>query len=141
MAPQPRVLMVEDHPEIAELYQLKLQLDGYRVAVASNGVSGLQMARSLMPDVILLDVHLPQLDGMQMLTALREEEGTRDLQVVVFSEDDSPDLIREAKRLNVAAYLLKAHLLPSRLSWTIGEVLRNRVTGSTTLGEVQRQAS
>jgi CheY-like chemotaxis protein len=141
VAPQPRVLIVEDHPEIAELYQLKLQLDGYRVAVAPNGISGLQMARSLMPDVILLDVHLPQLDGMQMLTALREEEGTRDLQVVVFSEDDSPDLIREAKRLNVAAYLLKAHLLPSRLSWTIGEVLRNRATGSPTLGEVQRQAS
>jgi CheY-like chemotaxis protein len=141
MAPQPRVLMVEDHPEIAELYQLKLQLDGYRVAVASNGVSGLQMARSLMPDVILLDVHLPQLDGLQLLTALREDEGTRDLQVVVFSDDDSPDLIREAKRLNVAAYLLKAHLLPSRLSRTIGEILRNQAPASAALGETARQAS
>jgi two-component system response regulator AdeR len=128
MSRQPRVLMVEDHPEIAELYQLKLQLDGYRVAVASNGISGLQMARSLLPDVILLDVHLPRLDGLQMLTALREDAGTRDLTVIVFSEDDSPDLIQEAERLDVAAYLLKAHLLPSRLSRTIGEVLRNRMT-------------
>ena len=41
--------MIEDHPDIAELYQLKLQLDGYRVALASNGITGLEMARSLMP--------------------------------------------------------------------------------------------
>ena len=141
MAPQPRVLMVEDHPEIAELYQLKLQLDGYRVAVASNGVSGLQMARSLKPDVILLDVHLPKLDGLQLLTALRDDDATRDLMVVVFSDDDSPELIQEAERLNVAAYLLKAQLLPSRLSRTLGEVLRNRASEAERLQIADRQAS
>jgi CheY-like chemotaxis protein len=126
MAAQPRVLMVEDHPDIADLYQLKLQLEGYRVAVAADGVSGLQMARSLKPDVTLLDVHLPYLGGLQLLATLREDEATRDLLVVVFSEDDSPTLIEEAKRLSAAAYLVKAHLLPSRLSDAVGDLLRNR---------------
>jgi CheY-like chemotaxis protein len=126
MSPQPRVLMVEDHPDIADLYELKLQLEGYRVAVAADGVSGLQMARTLKPDVTLLDVHLPYLDGLQVLATLREDESTRDLLVVMFSEDDSPKLIQEAKRLSAAAYLVKAHLLPSRLSDTVGDVLRNR---------------
>jgi CheY-like chemotaxis protein len=126
MPPQPRVLMIEDHPDIAELYQLKLQLDGYRVAVASNGITGLEMAHSLMPDVILLDLHLPQKDGLELLTELRQHEATRDLLVVVFSEDDDPKVMRAAERLGVEAYLLKAHLLPSRLSRTIGEALRNR---------------
>ena len=126
MSPQPRVLMVEDHPDIADLYELKLQLEGYRVAVAADGVSGLQMARTLKPDVTLLDVHLPYLDGLQVLATLREDEATRDLLVVMFSEDDSPKLIQEAKRLSAAAYLVKAHLLPSRLSDTVGDVLRNR---------------
>jgi CheY-like chemotaxis protein len=125
MPPQPRVLMVEDHPDIADLYQLKLQLEGYRVAVASDGVAGLRMARSLKPDLTLLDIHVPQLDGLQLLAALREDEATRDLLVVVFSEDDSPQLVQEAERLNAAAYLLKAHLLPSGLSRTVGDVLRN----------------
>lgn len=125
MPPQPRVLMVEDHPDIADLYQLKLQLEGYRVAVASDGVAGLRMARSLKPDLTLLDIHVPQLDGLQLLAALREDEATRDLLVVVFSEDDNPELVQEAERLNAAAYLLKAHLLPSRLSRTVGDVLRN----------------
>ncbi len=126
MTPQPRVLMVEDHPDIADLYQLKLQLEGYRVAVAADGISGLQLARSLKPDVTLLDVHLPYMDGLQLLASLREDEATRNLLVVVFSEDDSPELIEEAKRLRAAAYLVKAHLLPSRLSQAVGDALRNR---------------
>lgn len=142
MAAQPRVLMIEDHPEIAELYQLKLQLDGYRVAVASNGVSGLEMARGLLPDVILLDIHLPQMDGLQLLTALRRDEETRDLRVVCVSEDDSPELIHEAERLDAAAYLLKSRLLPSRLSATVAEVLRNHGSVSADLdGDAAEQAS
>jgi two-component system, OmpR family, response regulator AdeR len=141
MAPQPRVLMIEDHPDIADLYQLKLQLEGYRVAVAPDGVSGLQMARSLKPDVTLLDVHLPYLDGLQLLAALREDEATRNLLVVVFSEDDNPELVQQANRLSAAAYLVKAHLLPSRLSEAIAEVLRNRGHAIPMAGRAQQQAS
>ena len=126
MALQPRVLMVEDHPDIADLYQLKLQLEGYRVAVASDGAVGLELARSLKPDLILLDIHVPQLDGLQMLAALREDETTRDQLVVICSEDDDPELMKEARRLSAAAYLIKAHLLPSRLSRTVAEVLGRR---------------
>jgi CheY-like chemotaxis protein len=125
MPAQPSVLMVEDHPDIADLYQLKLQLEGYRVAVAADGLSGLQMARTLKPDVTVLDVHLPYLNGLQLLATLREDEATRNLLVVVFSEDDNPMLIDEAKRLDAAAYLVKANLLPSRLSDTVGDVLRS----------------
>ena len=141
MAPQARVLMVEDHAEIAELYQLKLQLDGYRVALAANGLVGLELARSLMPDLILLDVHLPELDGLQMLSALREDKSTRELPVVVFSDDDTPSLIQEARRLNVAGYLLKAHLVPSRLSRAVAEVLRNHQLESPAEDSGVKQAS
>lgn len=126
MTPQPRVLMVEDHPDIADLYQLKLQLEGYRVAVASDGVVGLSLARSLLPDLILLDIHVPQLDGLQVLAALREDETTDHMPVVICSEDDNPQLMNEAHRLGAVAYLVKANLLPSRLSQTVGDVLGQR---------------
>jgi CheY-like chemotaxis protein len=142
MPPQPRVLMVEDHPDIADLYQLKLQLEGYRVAVASDGVAGLSMARSLIPDLILLDIHVPQLDGLQVLAALREDKATDELPVIVCSEDDDPLLIKEANRLGAVAYLVKANLLPSRLSKTVGDVLGQR--GEFTVqadGRGARQAS
>ena len=126
MPPQPRVLMVEDNPDIADLYQLKLQLEGYTVAVASDGVAGLHMARTLLPDVTLLDIHVPQLDGLQVLAALRQDSATQDLPVIVCSEDDNPQLIREAQRLGAAAYLVKANLLPAHLSQTVADVLRER---------------
>jgi CheY-like chemotaxis protein len=124
MAPQPRVLMVEDHPDVAGLYQLKLQLEGYRVAVASDGAAGLRLARSLRPDLILLDIHVPHLDGLQVLAALREDETTHDQLVVICTEDDDPALVQQAEQLGASAYLVKAHLLPSRLSRTVAEVLR-----------------
>jgi CheY-like chemotaxis protein len=118
--------MVEDHPDIADLYQLKLQLDGYRVAVASDGAAGLRLARSLTPDLILLDIHVPQLDGLQVLAALREDETTDEVPVIICSEDDTPQLMREAQRLGAAAYLVKAHLLPSHLSQAVSDVLGQR---------------
>jgi CheY-like chemotaxis protein len=140
MPPQPRVLMVEDHPDIADLYQLKLQLEGYRVAVASDGAAGLRLARSLRPDLILLDIHVPQLDGLQVLAALREDEVTGEVPVVICSEDDNPQLIKEAQRLGAAAYLVKSHLLPSHISRTVSEVLgqRNGVSGEAHHAGVQQ---
>jgi two-component system, OmpR family, response regulator AdeR len=142
MPPQPRILMVEDHPDIADLYQLKLQLEGYRVAVASDGTAGLRLARSLKPDLILLDIHVPNLDGLQMLAALREDETTRDQLVVICSEDDDPELIKAAQRLSAAAYLIKAHLLPSRLSQTVADLLRRRSgSASDAAGAGAREAS
>ncbi|TMD15979.1 MAG: response regulator [Chloroflexi bacterium] len=122
----PRVLMLEDHRDVAELYQLKLQLEGYRVAVAADGPSGLDLARRLRPDVILLDVHLPILDGLQVLATLRESEDMRQVPVVVFSDDDSYETMQRARRLNVAAYLVKANLLPSTLASVVGDALRDR---------------
>src|SRR5947207_10932735 len=140
MPPQPRVLMVEDHPDIADLYQLQLQLDRYRVAVASDGAAGLRLARSLTPDLLLLDIHVPQLDGLQVLAALREDEATGEVPVVICSEDDNPQLIKEAQRLGAAAYLVKAHLLPSHLSQAVSDVLgqRNGFAGDAVRPGVQQ---
>lgn len=138
MATQPRILMVEDHPDIADLYQLKLQLEGYRVAVAHDGRAGLDLARSLKPDLMLLDIHLPRLDGLQVLALLRDDEATRDLLVVVFTEDDSQQLMQEALRLSAAAFLVKAHSLPSTLSQTVSQVLRHRGVRTETEASAER---
>ncbi|HEY8677400.1 MAG TPA: response regulator [Candidatus Dormibacteraeota bacterium] len=130
MAPQARILMVEDNPDLVDLYRLKLQLEGYRVAVAADGAAGLELARSLRPDAILLDVHMPRLDGLQMLAALRADEATRAVPVVMFSDDDSQEVIAEARRLSAAAYLVKSRLLPSGVSQAIAAVLRETVEPS-----------
>ncbi len=94
------------------------------MAVASDGAMGLELARALRPDVILLDIHLPLLAGLQMLAALRERPETHDVPVVVFTEDESHELMEEAQRLAAAAYVVKANLLPSGLARVIADMLR-----------------
>ena len=123
MANEPLVLLVEDQAEVAEMYRLKLQFDGYRVAIASDGLVGLQMVGSLLPDVVLLDMHLPGVSGLKVLAALRAQEATQKLPVLMLSADDSPSMVREAQRLQVSEYLIKGDVLPSRLSRAVADVL------------------
>ena len=64
-----RVLFVEDDASVAQMYRLKLELDGYTVDVAGDGLAALEKARSSPPDIIFLDIRLPKLDGLAVLEA------------------------------------------------------------------------
>jgi CheY-like chemotaxis protein len=134
-----RVLLIEDHPDIADLYQLKLQLEGYRVAVARTGDVGLALANSLLPDLILLDLHLPGMDGLDLLARLRAQDDTRGTPVVVITEDENPDLMTAAEELGTSGYIIKALTLPKRLAEVVSSALTQRDRPAT-LG-ASRQAS
>src|SRR5207253_8148011 len=71
-----RVLFVEDDASVAQMYRLKLELDGYTVDVAGDGLVALEKARTLHPDIIFLDIRLPKLDGLGVLEALRADVPT-----------------------------------------------------------------
>ena len=79
------VLFVEDDEAVAQMYKLKLELDGYHVDVAPDGQVALQMARSSPPDIIFLDIRLPKLDGLDVLEALRADPKTRRVLPVTFA--------------------------------------------------------
>jgi DNA-binding response OmpR family regulator len=72
----PRVLVVEDDDEIAQVLQRSLRLEGYEVRVAGDGVEGLEEARTFLPDLVILDLGLPKLDGMDVAKQLRERDDT-----------------------------------------------------------------
>ncbi|HLB75661.1 MAG TPA: response regulator [Candidatus Dormibacteraeota bacterium] len=134
-----RVLLIEDHPDIADLYQLKLQLEGYRVAVARTGDVGLALANSLLPDLILLDLHLPGMDGLDLLARLRAQDDTRGTPVVVITEDENPDLMTAAEELGTSGYMIKARTLPKRLAEVVSAALTQRPRRATP--SANRQAS
>src|ERR687888_509140 len=62
-----RVLFVEDDPTVAQMYRLKLELDGYQVVMAKDGEEGLKLAAKLKPDIIFLDIRLPKMGGLEYL--------------------------------------------------------------------------
>jgi CheY-like chemotaxis protein len=108
-----RVLFVEDDSAIAQMYRLKLELDGYRVEVAGDGELALQMARSSPPDIIFLDMRLPKLDGIGVLEALRADPLTRTVPVVILSSRSEKELVERGARLGVLDHLVKSKTTPA----------------------------
>lgn len=113
------VLYVEDDPMVAEMYRLMLELDGYRVVMARDGVEGLRLAEECSPDLIFLDIRLPAMDGLQVLERLRESERVRHVPVVILSNYGESDLVQRGLRLGALDYLIKSQTTPNRLSSSV----------------------
>ncbi len=77
------VLFIEDDPTVAQMYKLKLELDGYHVDMAKDGEEGLKFAHDLKPDIIFLDIRLPKMDGFAVLEQLRSADDTRHIPAVI----------------------------------------------------------
>ena len=128
MAAQPEddvnVLFVEDDPSVAQMYNLKLELDGYQVAVAADGEAAIQMATQNPPDIIFLDIRLPKLDGLAVLEALRADERTKQVPVVILSNYSERELVERGLRLGALEYLIKSQTTPAKLATGVESWLR-----------------
>jgi CheY-like chemotaxis protein len=119
-----RVLLVEDDPSVAQMYKLKLELDGYQVDIACDGVVALELAHSKRPDIVFLDIRLPRLDGVEVLEALRADPETEPLPVVILSNFSERELVERGARLGALDHLIKSQTTPSRLVGGIDGWLR-----------------
>lgn len=110
-----RIVIVEDEKSIRDLYQYKLKISGYDVRSTSDGESGLELIREFMPDLILLDLMMPVMNGEDMLEKLREFDWAKDIRVIVLtniSKDEAPAKLRF---LGVDRYVVKAHHTPQQI--------------------------
>jgi DNA-binding response OmpR family regulator len=125
--------MVEDQLEISELYQLGLELQGFEVQVAATGEEGLAIALAGWPDCVLLDVHLPGIDGFTVLERLRSVDLSTSSNVFIFTNDSDPSLVRRAFALGALDCLQKARLTPDGVALRINAWLagsKSRVKAS-----------
>ena len=111
-----RVLFVEDDALVAQMYRLKLELDGYLVDIAGDGLAALEKARSLQPDIIFLDIRLPRLDGLSVLERLREDPAMQHTPVVILSNWNEKELVERGIKLGALDHLIKSQTTPARLS-------------------------
>jgi len=111
-----RVLFIEDDPTVAQMYKLKLELDGYQVTMAKDGEEGLQLATDVRPDIIFLDIRLPKMDGFAVLERLRGNEQTRHIPVVILSNYGERELVERGLKLGALEYLIKSQTTPANLS-------------------------
>ena len=111
-----KILVIEDEALIAEAIMRKLNNAGYTVESAQDGQEGLNKALSWHPDLILLDIILPTLDGMTILDKLREDEWGKDVKVIVLTNLDTDKEFDESRKKGVHDYLIKTN-------WTLEDVL------------------
>ncbi|MBK6424224.1 MAG: response regulator transcription factor [Gemmatimonadetes bacterium] len=124
-----RVLVVEDDPGIGEGLRLNLELEGYAVRIATTGPEGLDLARRWQPALVVLDLMLPLLDGMQVLRTLREEG--HDVPVLILSaRGDEADRLR-GFRLGADDYVVKPFSLPELLARVAAMLRRAGRSGGT----------
>jgi DNA-binding response OmpR family regulator len=120
-----RIVLVEDQPAFADMYRLALELNGYEIQVAPTGAEALVVAASGWPDLMLLDVHLPDTDGMSVLQKLRTDKRSVALTVIILSNDNNPEIMRRAFELGVLDYLQKMRQTPGSVALRVKAWLEN----------------
>jgi CheY-like chemotaxis protein len=120
------ILLIEDDERIAKFYSILFEAKGYAVQNARDGVEGVDMATSLNPALILLDVMMPKMNGLMVLQTLRANPETEHTPVVVLSNYMEPPLIQRALQLGAIEYVVKSQARPEQLvnavpMWLRGE--------------------
>lgn len=119
-----KVLVIEDEKEVLELYKLKLSLDDYNVMTAESGQEGLDKAFKEEPDLIFLDIKMPEMDGFEVLKRLRESSKTRNTPVIIISNFDEQELIEKGMTLGANEYLIKSQFTPEDISFKVKDWIK-----------------
>lgn len=118
------ILLVDDDPLIIRMYQNRLTKDGYVVNTASHGEEALIQVMKKKPDLILLDIMMPKMNGVETLKRLKDEEKTKMIPVIILSNlGDNPRDIEAAKNFGALDYLVKANITLKELSKRIKKAI------------------
>jgi DNA-binding response OmpR family regulator len=123
MEDKKKLIIIEDELSIRDLYSFKFKLEGFDVSVAENGEEGLKIIEKVRPDLILLDLKMPIMNGEDMLEQLRTYDWSKDIKVIVLtniSKDEAPAKLRF---LNVERYIVKAHHTPQQIVDIVNEII------------------
>ena len=118
-----KVAIVEDDQIISQMYRFKFENEGYEVEIAENGKLGLQLIDEMKPDIVLLDLMMPEMNGDIMLEKLRATPFGKNLKVIVLTNMGEQEIPESVKKLGVSAVILKADMTPRQVT----ELVKNQL--------------
>lgn len=121
-----KILVVEDEKMLAEMYATKFSMEGFEVEKAYDGGDGLAKARAVKPDVILLDIIMPRIDGFAVLKELRHDPRFKDTPIILLTNLGQDDDIKKGKELGADDYFVKSNHTPADVVNKIQAVLAKR---------------
>lgn len=126
----PRILIVEDEQAQREVLSTSLKKNGYIVIEAQDGVEGLKTALEIHPDLILLDIHMPQMDGMTLMHKLRENAWGKTVPIIILTNyDNTESQLQQIVADQPSYYLLKANSTLSTVVEKVQEILQSKKIG------------
>lgn len=119
-----KILLIEDDPFLIDIYRNKLEESGYEVEAVADGSEALSKIQEVQPDLVLLDIVLPGVDGWEILRAIRNNPVTKNLRVIMLSNLGQKEEVEKGVDLGATKYLIKAHFTPSEVAKEIEELLK-----------------
>jgi len=110
-----KILIIEDEEIIVDLLQRKLTNEGYEISVARNGEEGLKMMREVKPDLILLDIIMPKMGGLEVMEEMQKDKKLAKIPVIVISNSGQPVEIDKAQKLGAKDWLIKTEFDPQEV--------------------------
>lgn len=118
-----KIAIIEDDPVINQMYRMKFEADGFEVQLADNGNRGVALVEKFQPDIILLDLQMPEMGGAEALEVIRAHEWGKHIPVIILTnlgEEESPKHLRG---LGIDSYIVKADLTPRQVVGRVKEAL------------------
>ena len=112
----PKIAIIEDDQAISQMYRIKFETEGFEVETAENGKLGLALAEQMKPDIILLDLMMPEMRGDEMLALMRKTDWGKKIKVVVLTNMGEQEIPEGMKELGVIAVILKADMTPRQVA-------------------------
>jgi two-component system, OmpR family, alkaline phosphatase synthesis response regulator PhoP len=118
-----KVLIVEDEPMVARMYQKGLEINGYQVFAAVGGIKGIEIAKKEKPDVILMDIMMPGMTGVEALTEMKKDPEIAQIPVIMLTNMSADDDKEICMHKGAKDYLVKSQFKPRELSDKLKEIL------------------
>ena len=110
-----KIAIIEDDPTISQMYRMKFEADGFDVRMAGNGKIGVDLVKSFKPDIILLDIQMPEMDGAAALKLIREHKDSKDTPVIILTNLGEEEAPSEMRTLGISSYIVKANNTPRQV--------------------------
>lgn len=118
-----KVAIIEDDMAIVQMYRTKFETEGYDVATAEDGATGLELIDSFQPDIILLDLMMPNMNGLDMLSRLRSQPNGRTAKVVVLTNMGDTETATKVYKMAADDYIVKAEMTPKQVAERVKALL------------------
>jgi len=118
-----KVAIIEDDIAIVQMYRMKFESEGYDVVTAENGKTGLKLVEKEKPEIILLDLMMPEMRGDEMLAELRKQPWGKDIKVIILTNMGETEAPKGISELNVIDFIVKADMTPKQVADKIKSAL------------------